>query len=150
MHTGVCVCVVTQGICRWGGLVGGGLVIVCCSYWSLDTNNGRAKEDLGCAHTPPPHPLLLSCSVSENHIVQRTRMHPLGGGGGACTSGRSGCLLVQQCPLPHQRGREGGRLRLELHMQETNTATFVTNQTKSTPDIIWIYFQQDVAFFSNT
>lgn len=75
MHTGVCVCVcgdLGNMPMGGGGRVGGGLVIVCCSYWSLATNNGRAKEDLGYAHTPsppPPPPLLLSCSASENHMV---------------------------------------------------------------------------------
>lgn len=39
-----------------GGRVGRISYSVRHSYWSLDTNNGRAKEDLVCAY-----PLLLSC-----------------------------------------------------------------------------------------
>lgn len=46
-----------------GGLVGGRVGRISCgvqlSYWSLDTNNGRAKEDLVCVRTPSSSPAVL-------------------------------------------------------------------------------------------
>lgn len=56
-----------------GGLVGGRVGRISNSvrpsYWSLDTNNGRAKEDLVCWCVPPP-PLLLSCSGKSDGICR--------------------------------------------------------------------------------
>ena len=57
----VCVCVCARvfgdlGNRPMGGPAGGRVgrisYSVRCSYWSLDTNNGRAKEDLVCVCTP--------------------------------------------------------------------------------------------------
>lgn len=45
-----------------GGRAGGISNRVQHSYWSLDTNKGRAKEDLLDVPPLPPLPLLLSCS----------------------------------------------------------------------------------------
>lgn len=74
MHTGVCVCVYVCGDLGnrpMGGPVGGRVgrisYSVQHSYWSLDTNNGRAKEDLVCVRTP--YPLLLSRSASRKCMV---------------------------------------------------------------------------------
>lgn len=39
------------------------------SYWSLDTNNGRAKEDWVCACTPC-YPFLLSSKVIGKCMVK--------------------------------------------------------------------------------
>lgn len=48
-----------------GGLVGGRVRRISNSvqhsYWSLDTNNGRAKEDLVCVRTPSSSPAVLQC-----------------------------------------------------------------------------------------
>lgn len=66
MHTCVYVCVCLSVLWpreyAYGGSYGGwgeGRISyrVQHNYWSLDTNNGRAKEDLVCVRTP----LLLSC-----------------------------------------------------------------------------------------
>lgn len=60
----VCVCG-DLGNMPMGGLVGGRVgrisYSVQHSYWSLDANNGRAKEDLVCARTPSSPPAVLEC-----------------------------------------------------------------------------------------
>lgn len=53
----LCMCVCGDlGNMPMGGLVGGRVGRISYSvqhnYWSLDTNNGRAKEDLVCVRTP--------------------------------------------------------------------------------------------------
>lgn len=67
------------------------------SYWSLDTNNGRAKEDLGCAQTPPP-PLLLSCSA--HHIEGSAALF---GGGQIHLEDWPVCLSSNAPPPPNRR-----------------------------------------------
>ena len=62
----VCVCVCCDlGNRPMGGLVGGRVGRISNSvqhsYWSLDTNNGRAKEDLVCVRTPSSSPAVLQC-----------------------------------------------------------------------------------------
>lgn len=118
----VCVCVCGDlGNRPMGGPVGGRVGRISYrvqhSYWSLDANNGRAKEDLVCVY-----PLLLSCCPGV----------PVGSvwyGGPGCTlwggpvhledwpACLSACLAFT---LPHCIE---DRARLELHMEETNMVT---------------------------
>lgn len=59
----VCVCVCDLGNRPMGGLVGGRAGRISSnvqhSYWSLDTNKGRAKDDLVCVRTPSSPPAVL-------------------------------------------------------------------------------------------
>lgn len=73
MHTTICVCMcICVCVCGdlgnrptgGGGSYGGGRVgrisySVQPSYWSLDTNNGRAKEDLFLCVPPSSSPAVL-------------------------------------------------------------------------------------------
>lgn len=102
-----------------GGRVGRISFSVQHNYWSLDTNNGRAKEDLVCVHTPPP--LLLSCSATMEVYGIEGKAAPFGAALYIWKIGLSARLAM---PLPHPMW---GRVGLELHMEETNTATLVAN-----------------------
>ncbi len=116
MHTSVCICVCVCGDLGnrpMGGPVGGRVgrisYSVQHSYWSLDANNGRAKEDFVCAY-----PLLLSCCPVVPLGSVWYRGCTLWGGSvhledwPACLSA---CLAF---PLPQYM--QGG-VRLELRME---------------------------------
>lgn len=106
-----------------GGLVGGRVRRISNSvqhsYWSLDTNNGRAKEDLVCVCTPSSSPAVLQCHREVYGIEGQAA--PFWAALYIWKIGLPVCLVR---PLPHSiKGREG----LELHMEETSSATLVTN-----------------------
>lgn len=77
-----------------GGLVGGRVGRISNSvqhsYWSLDTNNGRAKEDLVSVCTPSSSPAVLQCHREVYGIASQ-----------ALYIWKIGLLVCLVHPLPH-------------------------------------------------
>lgn len=98
MHA--CVCVGDLRNMPMGGLMGGRVGRISYSvqhnYWSLDTNNGRAKEDLVCVHTPSSSPAVPWCQW-EVHGIEGW-VAPFGAALYIWKIGLSACLVF---PHPH-------------------------------------------------